>query len=209
MSSNKSPNPTKKRTSLKKSLIPILLGITIGLGCYIMYISKAASYLSDDPKTCVNCHIMAPEYATWFHSSHGRNTTCNDCHVPHDNVVRKYYFKAMDGMRHASMYALNMEPQTIKILPPGQKVVQENCIRCHSTLNEVVKTAAVTAPMAHDGDGKLCWDCHRDVPHGNVRGLSSAPNARVPLADTPVPVWLQKMSEKKEQQNTKKESSEH
>lgn len=62
-------------------LIPSLVGILIGLGGYIFYISKAHSYLSDDPKACVNCHIMEPEYATWMHSSHGRNTVCNDCHV--------------------------------------------------------------------------------------------------------------------------------
>ena len=196
-------SPQSQQRKWAKSLIPILLGVIIGLGCYVMYISKAASYLSDDPKACVNCHIMAPEYSTWFHSSHGRNTTCNDCHVPQDNIARKYYFKALDGVRHASMYALELEPQTIRILPPGQKVVQENCIRCHSDLNEVVKTAQVTAPMAHDNNGKLCWDCHRDVPHGNVRGLSSAPNARVPLADTPIPNWLQKFNKVEKKEETK------
>ncbi len=201
MHTKESPQSQKRKWA--KSLIPILLGVIIGLGCYVMYISKAASYLSDDPKACVNCHIMAPEYSTWFHSSHGRNTTCNDCHVPQDNIARKYYFKAMDGVRHASMYALELEPQTIRILPPGQKVVQENCIRCHSDLNEVVKTAQVTAPMAHDNNGKLCWDCHRDVPHGNVRGLSSAPNARVPLADTPIPNWLQKFNKVEKKEETK------
>lgn len=201
MHTKESPQSQKRKWA--KSLIPILLGVIIGLGCYVMYISKAASYLSDDPKACVNCHIMAPEYSTWFHSSHGRNTTCNDCHVPQDNIARKYYFKAMDGVRHASMYALELEPQTIRILPPGQKVVQENCIRCHSDLNEVVKTAQVTALMAHDNNGKLCWDCHRDVPHGNVRGLSSAPNARVPLADTPIPNWLQKFNKVEKKEETK------
>ena len=57
--------------------------------------------------------------------------------------------------------------------------------------------------MAHDNNGKLCWDCHRDVPHGNVRGLSSAPNARVPLADTPIPNWLQKFNKVEKKEETK------
>jgi len=56
-----------------------------------------------------------------------------------------------------------------------------------------VGTAEVTATMAHKDEGKLCWECHRDVPHGDVRGLNSAPDARVPLAEEPVPDWLQKM----------------
>lgn len=186
----------KTNQNYRRFLIPTLVGTLLGLMFFVFYISKAYSYLSDNPKTCVNCHIMAPEYATWFHSSHGRATTCNDCHVPHDNVVRKYYFKAMDGMRHASMFALKMEPQVIKIKEPGEMVVQENCIRCHGNLNSVVGTAKVTAEMAHKDEGKLCWECHRDVPHSTVRGLNSAPNARVPLAEQPVPEWLNQMIEK-------------
>lgn len=190
---------TKKRY---RFIITVLLGLIIGLIGFILYISKAHSYLSDDPKACINCHIMAPEYATWSHSSHGRNTVCNDCHVPHDNFVRKYYFKAMDGLRHATIFSWRAEPQVIRMLKPGETVVQENCIRCHDQLNSVVSTA-VTAKQALHGEGKLCWDCHTDVPHGTKRGLNSAPNARVPLAETPVPEWLDKMI--KENKHTNKD----
>ena len=174
------------------------MGVLLGLSGYIFYISKAYSYLSDDPKACVNCHIMAPEYSTWFHSSHGRNTVCNDCHVPHDNFFRKYYFKASDGLRHATMFTFRMEPQVITMHKPGQMVVQENCIRCHDQLNSVVGTGNVTAQMAHADQGKLCWECHTDVPHGNVRGLNSAPDARVPLAAEPIPDWLKNMIDTKQ-----------
>lgn len=31
-----------------------------------MYLLRAHTYLGDDPSACVNCHIMAPYYATWF-----------------------------------------------------------------------------------------------------------------------------------------------
>ncbi|HSH52035.1 MAG TPA: NapC/NirT family cytochrome c [Bacteroidales bacterium] len=60
----------------------IILGILVGLSSYSFYISKAHSYLSDNPQTCINCHIMVPQYATWNHSSHREITHCNDCHVP-------------------------------------------------------------------------------------------------------------------------------
>jgi len=60
----------------------IMAGIFVGLFTYSFFASRAYSYLSDEPKTCVNCHLMAPYYATWMHGSHGQNTTCNDCHVP-------------------------------------------------------------------------------------------------------------------------------
>ena len=93
----------------------ILLGIFMGLGVYSVYVSKAWSYLSEDPRACVNCHIMAPQYATWNHSSHRETATCNDCHVPHDNIVRKYYFKGKDGLNHATLFTLRAERQVIFI----------------------------------------------------------------------------------------------
>jgi len=48
----------------------ILLGAILGLTLYALIESKAISYLSDDPKTCVNCHVMTPQYTTWLNSSH-------------------------------------------------------------------------------------------------------------------------------------------
>jgi hypothetical protein len=53
-----------------KAPVIIIISIFIGLGFYTLRISKAASYLSDESKTCVNYHIIAPQYATWSHSSH-------------------------------------------------------------------------------------------------------------------------------------------
>lgn len=170
--------------------VAIALGILVGLGLYTFKISNAVSYISDEPKTCVNCHIMTPQYATWFHSSHREKANCNDCHVPHDNVFNKYYFKGMDGLRHATMFTLRMEPQVIFIKEAGKNVVQQNCIRCHENVNEKVGTNLVTGKNYKHGKGKLCWECHREVPHGRVNSLSSTPNARVPKLDNPVPKWL-------------------
>jgi cytochrome c nitrite reductase small subunit len=168
----------------------LLLGIFAGLGIFVLYISNAVSYLSDDPRTCVNCHVMAPQYATWQHSSHGRGTTCNDCHVPHDNVFRTYAFKASDGLRHATMFTLRLEPQVIRIKDAGIGVVQENCIRCHDDLVHNVSARSVTAMQAAAEQGLLCWDCHREVPHGTVNSLASTPYARVPAPGPVTPTWL-------------------
>jgi cytochrome c nitrite reductase small subunit len=153
----------------------IVLGIFFGIGGYLFVASNAVSYLSDAPETCVNCHIMNPQYATWKHSSHRENATCNDCHVPHNNVVNKYFFKAMDGMRHATVFTMRGEPQVIHIKEAGAAVVQQNCIRCHSHVNENVSNRVAFADVVEHGEGKLCWQCHREVPHGRVNSLSSAP----------------------------------
>lgn len=178
----------------------VLAGCLCGLASYIFYASKAVSYLSDDPATCVNCHIMSPYYATWDHSSHARVATCNDCHVPHDNFFRKWYFKGKDGLRHASIFAIRQEPQVIQAIDESAEVIMENCIRCHTQLNqEFVKTGRIMYANVQEGEGKACWDCHRDVPHGGTNGLSSTPNAIVPYPQAVVPEWLRKkMKELKE-----------
>ncbi len=174
----------------------LMLGALAGLSLYAFYSSKAYSYLSDAPETCVNCHIMAPQYATWQHSSHREVASCNDCHVPHDNIFRTYYFKAMDGARHATMFTLRLEPQNIFIKEAGIGVVQENCIRCHSQLITDEKLLVQTEAFHHKFEDRLCWECHREVPHGRVKSLSSTPYARVPMLPSPVPAWLKEMLNK-------------
>ncbi len=175
--------------------MPVLftLGVLLGLGLMILRVSNAFSYLSDDPEACINCHVMTTQFASWQHSSHRRAATCNDCHVPHDNVFRKYYFKATDGLRHSTIFTLRMEPQVIMIKEAGQTVVQENCIRCHEHLVSEVSIAAVTKESSMHGDGKLCWECHRETPHGRVNSLSATPFARVPGVTPVFPEWMNKL----------------
>lgn len=161
-------------------------GATLGLGIFVAYISNAASYLSDDPKACINCHIMDPEYASWEHSSHGRVTVCNDCHVPHDNMLVKYWFKAKDGSRHSYMFTFRKERQVIQAIDESKRVIQANCIRCHGN----VVSEAMTP--VHKQFDRSCTDCHREVPHGRVHSLTSTPNAAIPPLTPVTPSWFPK-----------------
>lgn len=170
--------------------VTIVMGILTGMFFLLLHISRATSYLSDQPQTCINCHVMYPQYASWAKGSHGNVATCVDCHVPQDNIFRKYYFKGSDGLRHATFFTMRWEPQTIVIQDAGVKVVQENCIRCHLDLVDMVQLVEVTGPNAAQGEGKLCWDCHRETPHGTVRSLSAAPHALVDRLPSVMPDWL-------------------
>jgi cytochrome c nitrite reductase small subunit len=174
--------------------LPVLLlsGILTGLALLVVRISNAASYLSDQPETCMNCHVMSPQYATWQRGSHGRNTVCNDCHVPHNNVLSKYAFKAQDGMRHSFIFTFRLEPQVIHVREAGINVIQENCKRCHSFVIQKTTLTEVTGKNAEHGAGKLCWECHRETPHGRVASLASVPYARVPRLSPVVPEWIAK-----------------
>ena len=176
--------------------VPVIIaaGVFAGLGLFAFYLGKAHAYLSDRPEACVNCHIMAPQYATWNHSSHREKSHCNDCHVPHNNVLNKYYFKANDGLRHSTLFTLRKERQVIRILEPGAKVVQNNCIRCHEQLLVDPRLEASVVMYREVKEGRRCVECHQEVPHGRVNSLSSVPYARVPLLESPVPEWLRKNS---------------
>jgi cytochrome c nitrite reductase small subunit len=116
--------------------------------------------------------------------------------VPHNNVFNKYFFKAKDGMRHATMFTLRLEPQVIQIHDAGKEVVQDNCIRCHINLLTDDAVKPLTAQAHFVRSERKCWECHREVPHGRVNSLTSVPNARVPLPSSPVPDWLKNLMKK-------------
>lgn len=150
------------------------MGVALGMGLFVFHISRAASYLSDAPETCMNCHVMATQYVTWQHSSHASVATCNDCHVPHDSPLAHYAFKAKDGLWHATVFTMRWEPQVIRLSKGAVPVVENNCRRCHAN---VIEHVALTE---HQPGDLRCWDCHREVPHGTVRSLSATPGVFQP-----------------------------
>ena len=162
---------------------------------YTFITSRAYTYLSDDPATCVNCHVMSPYYATWMHSSHGKDATCNDCHIPQDNFVNKYFVKGLNGYRHAVVFTKRTEDQAMRALPINSQAIMNNCIRCHTQLNtEFVETGRHSWREMQETGGSVCWDCHRNVPHTRSRSLSSTPHARVPMPENNIPQWLQNLT---------------
>ncbi|MDR3090389.1 MAG: cytochrome c nitrite reductase small subunit [Desulfobulbaceae bacterium] len=152
--------------------------IAIAMFVYLVRISRATSYLSDDPKACINCHVMNAQYASWRHSAHARYATCVDCHLPSGQALATYAAKASDGLHHALAFTMNQFGQRIQISEAGKTRVQTNCIACHA---KVVDTMLTNRDRFHNFTNPqasaevLCWDCHRDTPHGRVRNLASTP----------------------------------
>jgi cytochrome c nitrite reductase small subunit len=171
-------------------VVLILIGVFVGVVLFTLHIGRATSYLSDKPEACVNCHVMAPHFATWQNSSHGRFTVCNDCHVPQDNIFAKYFFKASDGLRHSYMFIFRLEPQVIRIHEAGRNAVQQNCIRCHSNQIHPISVRAISMQSIQEHGEGYCWDCHRETPHGRVNSLTSTPFARTPQLSAPYPEWI-------------------
>ncbi len=167
-----------KNNKLKKiSLITFVIAVAFFV--FIVYASKMPSYLSNDPKACINCHVMNTQYATWQHSAHAREALCVDCHLPHDGFFNKYKAKAIDGWKHSKAFTLNTYNPAIEISDEGAQIVQDNCISCHkSIVSTIVKNADKYHRFASPevATGRRCWECHKSVPHGKVRAITTTPN---------------------------------
>ena len=167
---------TNKKIVVYGSILSVLIAASLFI--YTVYASQMLSYLSSDPKACINCHTMHSAYATWEKSSHKEVTKCIDCHLPVGDFIAKYKAKAIDGWNHSVAFTLNTYKNNIPISEDGANRVQANCVRCHSKIDE---TLHANANNYHNGqNGKLegerkCWECHKYVPHGKVRSLTSTP----------------------------------
>jgi cytochrome c nitrite reductase small subunit len=149
------------RPTLPLLLLSGMIGLAIGLGSYTFVYAQGASYLSDNPEACVNCHIMREQFDGWVKSSHSAFATCNSCHVPH-GVVRKYLTKAENGFWHSYGFTFQNFHEPIQMRPSSRAVVQENCLGCHSNF--------VSQIANHSGPDEVnCIQCHGGVGHDPTR----------------------------------------
>lgn len=146
-----------------KAILAILIGLLAGIGGYTLYYAKGLSYLSNDPRACVNCHIMREQYDGWQKASHHAHATCNDCHVPHD-PVGKWLTKASNGYHHSEGFTLQNFHEPIQIKAASSKVLQDNCIYCHKDF-----VREITAHRVAGEDSFNCVRCHDNVGHGPRR----------------------------------------
>lgn len=42
-------------------LAAVVVGFVAGMGAYTFVYARGASYLTNDPSACVNCHVMRPQ----------------------------------------------------------------------------------------------------------------------------------------------------
>lgn len=138
-------------------LLGIAGGLAVGLGAYTFVYAKGASYLTNDPAACANCHVMQEHYARWTASPHRSVAVCNDCHAPHD-VIGKYSTKALNGFWHSFAFTTGRFPQAIQITPRNRAIAEDACRTCHTPLTHAIDTATSPTPLS-------CLSCHQHVGH--------------------------------------------
>jgi cytochrome c nitrite reductase small subunit len=82
-----------------------LLGIPVGIGAFTFVYAKGFSYLSTDPRACVECHLP-------------------------DRGLAKWVAKADHGFRHSMAFTLQNFKEPIEITPGDREIVRANCLRC-------------------------------------------------------------------------------
>lgn len=135
----------------------VALGVLTGTALFTFNYAQGASYFSDHPSACLNCHVMRAQYDAWSHSSHARVATCNDCHTPHD-YPEKLLIKGLNGFNHSVAFTLGGFHEPIRINDLNASVVQHNCVSCHRTIVSTVNLLHSTEPL-------LCVSCHSNVGH--------------------------------------------
>lgn len=135
----------------------LVLGILFGIIGYTLYYGRGASYLTDSPTACLNCHVMRDVFERWSHSSHKGVTNCNDCHIP-KGFMGKWFVKGLNGYNHSRAFLAGNFSQTIFITEFNKKVVEQNCLNCHSQLVSDICNSGSRQAVS-------CIHCHANIGH--------------------------------------------
>ena len=161
-----------KRWSKRLLVLSSLAGVLVGVAGFTFDYAAGLSYLSSNPKACVNCHIMNDQFDSWRKGPHHSAATCYDCHLP-VSFPEKYLAKGRNGWHHSVGFTLQPSgttdvpeeklffPEPVRIKDPNSQILQDNCLRCHGDLvHDVVRGSSWS-------EGAIrCVHCHRRVGHG-------------------------------------------
>jgi cytochrome c nitrite reductase small subunit len=132
----------------------LVIGAAIGVAGFTFVYAEGASYLTDDPAACANCHVMRNELEGWRRSSHHAVAVCNDCHTP-PGFFAKYQTKALNGWHHSVAFTFGGFHEPIRIGARNRAIAERACHGCHQ---EIV--------AAIEGGGAIeCVRCHPAVGH--------------------------------------------
>jgi cytochrome c nitrite reductase small subunit len=146
------------RGAITPVLLAAIVGLLIGIGLFTFGYARGASYMTDDPAACANCHVMRDQFQSWKKSSHGKTAVCNDCHTP-PGFVAKYTTKAVNGFFHSLAFTTQNFPDEIRITGRNHDVTEKACLKCHE---DIVRQLRGSRQHRQDIS---CIQCHSQVGH--------------------------------------------
>jgi len=139
-------------------LAAIAVGVFFATSVFTFTRAEGASYLSDDPAACANCHIMNTQFDAWQRGPHQHVAVCNDCHTA-SGFVGKYASKAVNGFNHSFAFTVGNFHEPIQIKAFNRQIVENSCRSCHGEL--MLGSHGFVATM----DDVSCTRCHADIGH--------------------------------------------
>jgi cytochrome c nitrite reductase small subunit len=139
-------------------VVAAVIGLALGVGAYTFVYARGASYLTNDPNACANCHVMREQLDGWIASSHRAVAVCNDCHAPHD-FLGKYTTKAVNGFWHSFAFTTGRFHEPIAIGSRNRAVTEGACRTCHADIVQAID------PQPNGSTRLPCITCHRSVGH--------------------------------------------
>lgn len=146
------------RRTIAGAAVGTALGALAGLGGYTFVHARGASYLTNEPSACANCHVMRDHLDAWAKSSHHAVATCNDCHAPH-TFVGKYWTKVSNGYHHSLAFTTGRFHEPIGITERNRRVTEEACRHCHADVVHGIDA------HGRDVEPMSCIRCHERVGH--------------------------------------------
>lgn len=153
----------------------VAVGIAFSFGVYEI------AERTDSANFCGSCHAMKPFVASFQAQVHGGNnqfgfsSKCNDCHLPHNNVLNYLSVKAITGVNDVWVNTFNDASKIDwieKLKYPSHYVYDSGCMECHGNL-QAKSLSNPRAFLPHRGyfaktTEKTCADCHNDVGHKHL-----------------------------------------
>ncbi len=174
------PNAVKGvKLSRTKLIIAFVVG---GLAAVVLTLGVAQFiYVTGNDKFCSSCHVMEPMWAAYKQDTHGGankagfKAECAACHLPHDNILKYTFQKAVTGTYELAVNTFG-NPEKIdwqeRRKERAQFVFDSGCLHCHGELEKVASTNQ-KAFLAHrdyfaKNINKKCVECHENVGHKDL-----------------------------------------
>jgi nitrate/TMAO reductase-like tetraheme cytochrome c subunit len=145
-----------------------VLGLTFAMLLGIGIVATGtAMEVSSRPQFCGSCHIMAPYYESWKHSSH-KNIACVECHIPPGvtaELRKKYEALSMVARYFTGTYSTN----------PWTEIDDASCLRCHERrllsgkelFGDVLFDHSAHLAGMRRGKALRCTSCHSQIVQGS------------------------------------------
>ncbi len=140
------------------------LALMVALG---LIATVTAVEVTSKPRFCGSCHIMAPYYESWQHSSH-HNIACVECHIPPGvtaEIRKKFEALSMVARYFTGTYGTN----------PWTEIEDAACLRCHERrllagkelIGDIVFDHTAHLSEMRRGKTLRCTSCHGQLVQGS------------------------------------------